>query len=79
MLDFQKIKTAEREAAVALFSGVVAARVLVAGTSVGSAGAAGEKLLQEIAAARTMSADGQMGAGENRLTGNNAAAAAAGI
>jgi len=51
VLDFQKIKTAEREAAVALFSG-----------------AAGERLLQEIAAARTMTADGQMGAGENRLT-----------
>jgi U2 small nuclear ribonucleoprotein A' len=51
VLDFQKIKTAERDAAMALFSG-----------------AAGERLLQEIAAARTMTADGQMGGGENRLT-----------
>jgi len=51
VLDFQKIKTAEREAAEKLFSG-----------------AAGERLLQEIAAARSMASDGQIGVGENRLT-----------
>eukprot|EP00658_Telonema_sp_P-2_P080705 TRINITY_DN808_c0_g1_i3.p1 TRINITY_DN808_c0_g1~~TRINITY_DN808_c0_g1_i3.p1 ORF type:complete len:231 (-),score=70.66 TRINITY_DN808_c0_g1_i3:531-1223(-) len=51
VLDFQKVKTAEREAANQLFSGK-----------------SGERLLEEIAAARTIVPGQGLGAGENRLT-----------
>eukprot|EP00656_Telonema_subtile_P008049 TRINITY_DN13778_c0_g1_i1.p1 TRINITY_DN13778_c0_g1~~TRINITY_DN13778_c0_g1_i1.p1 ORF type:complete len:224 (-),score=57.10 TRINITY_DN13778_c0_g1_i1:277-948(-) len=51
VLDFQKVKTAERDAAKKLFSGK-----------------SGERLLEEIAAARTIAPGQSLGAGENRLT-----------